>query len=186
MIATDLSLTDRRLLTAVQVAFPLAARPFADLGSVADLSEAQVIARLGAVKEQRIIRRIGPVFEPAAIGLTTELVAVEVDPDRVESVGAAIAKWPQVTHCYLRDHRVNLWFAGAAPILPKLSGVRTSASPKCQYQTRFTNTRDVSGWSGRVSQSASSRRPLPCVIAGCWSPARITGNPLGASSPGML
>jgi len=115
VIATDLSLMDRRLLTAVQVAFPLAARPFADLGSVADLSEAQVIARLGAVKEQRIIRRIGPVFEPAAIGLTTELVAVEVDPNRVESVGAAIAKWPQVTHCYLRDHRVNLWFAGAAP-----------------------------------------------------------------------
>jgi len=118
VIAAGLSLQDRRLLTAAQVAFPLTAHPFADLGSVADLSEAQVIARLGALREQRLIRRVGPVFEPAAIGLTTELVAVEVEPDRVESVGAAVAEWPQVTHCYLRDHRVNLWFAGAASSAP--------------------------------------------------------------------
>ena len=114
VIAAGLSLQDRRLLTAAQVAFPLTPRPFAVLGSVADLSEAQVIARLGALKEQRLIRRIGPVFEPAAIGLTTELVAVEVDSDHVEPVAAVIAEWPQVTHCYLRDHRINLWFAGAA------------------------------------------------------------------------
>ncbi|MGD0110425.1 MAG: hypothetical protein ABSD48_01010 [Armatimonadota bacterium] len=114
VIATGLSLQDRRLLTAAQVAFPLTAHPFADLGSVADLPEAQVIARLGALREQRLVRRIGPIFEPAAIGLTTELVAVEVALNRVESVGAEIAGWSQVTHCYLRDHRVNLWFAGAA------------------------------------------------------------------------
>ena len=114
MIAAGLSPADRRLLTAAQVAFPLVAHPFAALGSAAGLSQAEVIARLSALREQRLVRRIGPVFEPAAIGLTTELIAVEVDPDRVEPIGATIAEWPQVTHCYLRDHRVNLWFAGAA------------------------------------------------------------------------
>jgi len=114
VIAAGLSPQDRQLLTTAQVAFPLAPRPFAALGEIAGLREEQVIARLHALKEERLIRRIGPVFEPAALGLVTGLVAVEVEADRIAAVGAEIATWPQVTHCYQRNHRVGLWLAGAA------------------------------------------------------------------------
>jgi DNA-binding Lrp family transcriptional regulator len=105
---------DRHLLTLAQAAFPLVSRPFLDLGDRVGLGEEAVIARLAALKQARIVRRIGPVFEPGALGITTELAAAEVHPDRIEAVGAKVAAWPQVTHCYERDHRLNLWFAGAA------------------------------------------------------------------------
>jgi len=112
--AADLDAQDQRLLTVAQAAFPLVPRPFAALARAVGLDEEETIARLAACRERRLVRRIGPVFEPAALGLTTELVAVEVEPDATERVGSAIAAWPQVTHCYLRNHRINLWFAGAA------------------------------------------------------------------------
>ena len=53
---------------------------------------------------------------------------------------------------------------GARRAAPKLSGDRTSPWPKCHCQIRLTITRLVSGWSGSVSQRASSSRPL-CVAA---------------------
>jgi DNA-binding Lrp family transcriptional regulator len=113
-VTVELDLRDRRLLTAAQAAFPLELNPYAALGMAASMDEQAAIDRLAALKASRIIRRIGPVFEPSALGVATELVAVEVDPDRLEATGAEIAEWPQVTHCYQRDHVVNLWFAGAA------------------------------------------------------------------------
>jgi len=49
---------------------------------------------------------------------------------------------------------------GACPIFLKSFGVATRPRPKCQPQIRFTSTRAVSRWSGRVSRSASSLRPV--------------------------
>jgi DNA-binding Lrp family transcriptional regulator len=113
-VTVELDLRDRRLLTAAQAAFPLELHPYAALGAIAEMDERSTIDRLAALKASRIVRRIGPVFEPSALGVATELIAVEVAPDRLETTGAAIAEWPQVTHCYQRNHMLNLWFAGAA------------------------------------------------------------------------
>ena len=110
----DLSPDDRLLLTLAQVAFPLVTRPFAALGESIRWSEEAVIARLVALKEAALIRRIGPIFEPAALGLTSELIAAQVVAGRLDAVGASVAAWSEVTHCYVRSHRVNLWFAGVA------------------------------------------------------------------------
>ena len=116
-IADRLPLTrdDRVLLTAAQTSFPLVQRPFAALGDAIGQSEESVIARLSSLKEAGFLRRIGPVLEPKRFGLTTELVAAEVAPSELPSVGAEVAAWPPVTHCYAREHRINLWFAAVAP-----------------------------------------------------------------------
>ena len=50
--------TDRRILTATQGGLPLAPRPFAVVGSWIGLTEAEVIARVAALQEKGIIRRI--------------------------------------------------------------------------------------------------------------------------------
>ena len=47
---------------------------------------------------------------------------------------------------------------GGSPCRPKSLGVRTSASPKCQPQTRLTRTRAVRGLSAAVNQVASAAR----------------------------
>ena len=112
--APDLAPEDKALLTLAQASFPLVQRPFAALAGEVGLSEEAVIARMTALKASGLIRKIAPVFEPARLGLTTELVAAEVAPPDLEAAGAAVAAWPPVTHCYAREHRVNLWFTGAA------------------------------------------------------------------------
>ena len=52
------------------------------------------------------------------------------------------------------------------PPRPKSFSVATSPTPKWPAQIRLTITRAVRGFSGRVSQSASSRRPLPSTSEG--------------------
>jgi DNA-binding Lrp family transcriptional regulator len=110
----DLSPEARALLTLVQAALPPVPRPYLALGERLGLSEEEVLACLRALKEARLIRKLGPVFEPAVLGLATELAAAEVAPEWLEAVGAAVAAYPEVTHCYAREHRLNLWYAGVA------------------------------------------------------------------------
>ena len=80
--------------------------------------------------------------------------------------------------------------AGASPILPKLSTVRTSPAPKRWCHIRFTITRAVRGFRGLVIQSASSSRPLALPLMETWSgagmmgrKARLTAGPLFLGSP---
>ena len=47
---------------------------------------------------------------------------------------------------------------GQTPCEPKSSRVATSPCPKASFQSRFTNTRATSGFSGDVSQRARSSR----------------------------
>jgi DNA-binding Lrp family transcriptional regulator len=105
---------ERILVTAAQASFPLVPRPFAALGEKVGLSEDAVLERFQRLKASGVIRKIGPIFEPARFGLVSELVAVEAAPSHLEAVGAAAADWLPVTHCYEREHQVNLWFAAVA------------------------------------------------------------------------
>jgi len=112
--AAALTGEDKALLTLAQRWVPINSRPFRSLGDCLGLSEDAVIGRLKALRDAGFIRKIGPVFEPAALGLASELVAARVIPDELDRVGAEVAAWPEVTHCYAREHEINLWFAGIA------------------------------------------------------------------------
>jgi len=113
--APALTHQERALLTLAQSEFPLCVRPFAALGQRLGISEQQVTASLQACKTARLLRRIGPVFAPRALGLVSELIAAEVAPEHLEAVGTAASGWGPVTHCYAREHTVNLWLAVVAP-----------------------------------------------------------------------
>ena len=76
---------DKRLLNAIQADFPLSARPFHTLGTALGLAEAEVIARLGEHKRQRLIRQIGGIFDTRSLGYQSSLVAMRVRPDRLEA-----------------------------------------------------------------------------------------------------
>jgi DNA-binding Lrp family transcriptional regulator len=110
----DLSEEEKALLTIVQASLPLEPRPFRALGERVGIEEQAAIDLLSRLKASRTVRKIGPVFEPAALGLATELGAAEVAPEHLDAVGKAVAAWPEVTHCYVREHRINLWYAGVA------------------------------------------------------------------------
>jgi DNA-binding Lrp family transcriptional regulator len=108
--AVPLDETDKQLLNLMQGSFPLDPRPFARVAALAELSEEEVLQRVGRLVEKRIIREITPIFDTRAFGYASMLVAAKVDPAQPHRAAQFINTHPGVTHNYLRDHDFNLWF----------------------------------------------------------------------------
>jgi len=60
-----------------------------------------------------VISRVGPVFRPGTIGIST-LAAMKVPENRLEEVAALVNSYPEVNHNYEREHHFNLWFVVTA------------------------------------------------------------------------
>ena len=106
----DLDVVDKKLLTLAQEGLSLSTEPFRDLGIALGVSEEEVLSRLRRLKEGKVIRRIGGIFETRNLGFDSTLVAAQVPADRLEEVAAIIGSYPGVTHLYERDAELNLWF----------------------------------------------------------------------------
>jgi DNA-binding Lrp family transcriptional regulator len=107
--------TDRRLLNYIQKAFPLTSLPFAAIGRELGVDEGEALARTRGLKERGIIRQISGIFDSRKLGYESALVAMEVDPDRIDESAAVISAHPGVSHNYERDHAYNLWFTLTMP-----------------------------------------------------------------------
>ena len=99
--------TDARLLDLLQQGLPLIARPFADL---AGRLGSDVISRIERLKSDGIIRQIGAIFDSAALGYKSALVAFRVDGPVVDAVADIVSAHPGVSHCYSREADYNVWF----------------------------------------------------------------------------
>ncbi len=102
--------TDQKLLDLLQEGLPLTPRPFALLGEKVGLNEAEVIARLKTLKKRGILRHLGASPDSRRLGFVTTLCALAAPEEKREEVARLVASFPQVTHCYLRRHRMNVWF----------------------------------------------------------------------------
>ncbi|MDU8941842.1 Lrp/AsnC family transcriptional regulator [Ovoidimarina sediminis] len=102
--------TDRRIINALQGGFPLEARPYAAAAATLGLDEAELIARLQAMREAGVITRFGPFFDVAAMGGAFCLCAIAVPEDRFDEICAAVNAFPEVAHNYRRTHELNMWF----------------------------------------------------------------------------
>lgn len=101
---------DKSLLNAIQGTLPVVAEPYREVGERLGMTEEDVISRLVRLKEEGIIRRIGPTFDTRRLGYSSTLVAMRVPDERLDEVGEHIAKFDEVTHNYSRSHYYNLWF----------------------------------------------------------------------------
>ena len=113
---------DVRLLNNFQHAFPLVRRPFRNIGSKVGRDEDEVIDRFGRLAEDGALSRIGPVFSPGSIGVST-LAALAVPAQRVQEVADWLNAFPEINHNYEREHGYNLWFVATAPDQDWLDGV---------------------------------------------------------------
>jgi siroheme decarboxylase len=107
--------TDKRILDLIQTGFPIASRPYAAIGEAVGLTESEALARVRALRGQGIIRRIGANFQSAKIGFSSTLCAASVPAERLDAFIAAVNAHPGVTHNYLRDHPMNVWFTMIGP-----------------------------------------------------------------------
>jgi len=107
--------TDKRILDIIQTGFPIAPRPYEAIGREVGLTEAETLARVRALRERGIIRRIGANFQSAKIGFKSTLCAASVPPEKFDAFTRAVNDHPGVTHNYLRDHALNIWFTMIGP-----------------------------------------------------------------------
>ena len=102
-----------RLLNVFQRDFPLCPAPFAELASRLGVAEKVVLGGLEKLRREGKISRVGAVFAPKRIGAST-LAAMAVPPGQLDTVAAAVNRFPEVNHNYEREHRYNLWFVVTA------------------------------------------------------------------------
>ena len=103
-----------RLLNEFQRDFPLVAEPYAAVARALRVDVEWVLARLAARVADGTVSRVGAVFRPGAIGVST-LAALAVDPRDLTRVAALVSSRREVNHNYEREHRFNLWFVVTAP-----------------------------------------------------------------------
>lgn len=101
---------DRRILNRIQTEVPLNSRPFKVLGQEFGLSETEMLARVKRMRDLGIVRRLGPIINYPAWGMSGVLVAARADEDRLEAIKAIIEQYQEITHAYLRDSEWNFWF----------------------------------------------------------------------------
>lgn len=118
--AVPIDATDRKLLNLLQSKFPLEPRPFQRIAELAELTEDEVLKRTARLVKDRIIREITPIFDTRALGYSSMLVAAKVDAKNPHRPAAIINSHPGVSHNYLRNHDLNIWFTIATPPDSKL------------------------------------------------------------------
>ncbi len=106
---------DKRLLDIIQSDFPLEARPYAVVGERLGISEDEALARVRALKQSGVIRRIGGNFQSRKLGFHSTLCAARVPEDKLDAFVAEVNRHPGVTHNYLRRHPYNVWFTFIGP-----------------------------------------------------------------------
>ncbi|MDH5485404.1 MAG: Lrp/AsnC family transcriptional regulator [Gammaproteobacteria bacterium] len=102
-----------KLLNNFQHDLPLSATPYADMAERLGIEEQQLLDLLSELKEQGIISRVGAVFRPNRIGVST-LAAMAVPEHRLDEVADLISSYSAVNHNYEREHHFNLWFVVTA------------------------------------------------------------------------
>jgi len=101
---------DRCLIVATQGGLPLVARPYDALAEQLGMAPAEVQARLAAMLESGLIRRIGAVPNHYALGYRHNGMTVwDVADERIDELGEKIGALSFVTHCYRRPRHLPDW-----------------------------------------------------------------------------
>ena len=104
---------EKRLLNNYQQGLPLSTMPYADMAEQLGVSEKEVLNTISRLQETGVISRVGPVFTPNRIGVST-LAAMSIPKQELECVARIISAFPEVNHNYEREHDFNLWFVVTA------------------------------------------------------------------------
>ncbi len=140
---TGLDRLDRAILNEIQSHFPIASRPYEEVGRRVGASEAEVIRRVQALCEAGVIRRIGANFTSRKLGYTSTLCAAQVAPEKLKLFVEAVNRYPGVTHNYLRRHRYNVWFTLIAESEERVGEILTEISRATGIEVLSLPARDI-------------------------------------------
>lgn len=100
----------RRLVAALGRGLPLTRRPYRDLGRDIGIAEEAVIAALGEMLDDGLLKRLGIVVHHHQLGYRANAMVVWDIPDAaVAEVGRRFSAFDFVTLCYRRQRRPPEW-----------------------------------------------------------------------------
>ncbi len=106
---------DKEILNEIQWIFPLVSKPYHEIAKKFNISTDVVKKRLTNLKQTGILRQLSAIFDTRRLGYKSSLVALEIEPDKLDYVAHQINRHPGVSHNYERNHQFNLWFTLAVP-----------------------------------------------------------------------
>ncbi|RCX22691.1 AsnC family transcriptional regulator [Fontibacillus phaseoli] len=122
----DLDAKDRALLNRLQEGLPLVKLPWEKIADDLDMPVQEVLQRAGRLKQDGMIRRVGGIFNPAKLGFSGRLYAMEVKEELFYDVAAVVNSFKGVTHNYRRRNRLNMWFTLSARTEEERAGILES------------------------------------------------------------
>ena len=101
---------DRRIIVATQGGLPLVPEPYQAVADELGLTAADVMARMQAMLDGGLIRRIGAVPNHYALGYRANGMSVWDVPDAaITELGQKIGALDFVSHCYHRPRHLPHW-----------------------------------------------------------------------------
>lgn len=104
---------DRKIINTLQGDLPICERPYLEAAERIGISEEELLARIKAMLDAKVLTRVGPLFQIERMGGAFTLAALSAPEDRFDDVAAKVNALPQVAHNYQRTHALNMWFVVA-------------------------------------------------------------------------
>jgi DNA-binding Lrp family transcriptional regulator len=169
--AVPLDEFDKRLLNAMQGAFPIVPRPYAEVATALGVDEGVVLSRVAELVHQRIIRQVTPIFDTRALGYQSMLVAAKVDAEHPWRPAKIVNEHPGVSHNYLRNHEFNMWFTiatepdsalgldGTLEVLKELAGAESVRQLPTLKLFKIRMDLEMAGDTEALAKSAEAVEP---------------------------
>ena len=131
-----------------------------------------MLARVGELVDERIIRQITPIFDTRALGYGSMLVAAKVDPEHPWRAARIINSHPGVSHNYLRNHDFNMWFTlaveedsalgldGTLDVLQELTGAESIRQLPTLKLFKIRMDLELVGGTDELAKSAVAEDPI--------------------------
>lgn len=101
---------DRAIINRLQDGFPICAEPFAQVAQELHTDEAELVARVQRLRDDKVLTRFGPMYHAERLGGALSLAAMQVPAQDFERVAGLVNALPEVAHNYEREHLLNMWF----------------------------------------------------------------------------
>jgi DNA-binding Lrp family transcriptional regulator len=115
ILPTTMDNIDKEILNEIQWTFPLVSQPFHEIAKKFGVTPEVTKNRLIHLKKTGILRQLSAIFDTRKLGYKSSLVAMEIEPEKLDYVAQQINRHPGVSHNYERNHQFNLWFTLAVP-----------------------------------------------------------------------
>jgi DNA-binding Lrp family transcriptional regulator len=94
---------NQQLLAQLSKGLPICSQPYLEIGERLNISENEVIERIGQLQQTGIIKRFGVIVKHAAVGYQANAMCVwKVPENKIDDIARYLIEFPFVTLCYQR------------------------------------------------------------------------------------